>query len=383
MTFTGWKDNALYTPGPLTTSRTVKQAMLRDLGSRDSDFLNITQSIRKRLLRVAGLGDDYSVVLMQGSGSFCVESVIGSTIPKDGKLLVISNGAYGNRIAQMAQTLQINHEVLKYPEDRKPDLQEIRTAFERDSGFTHLAIPHCETTSGIFNPIREVGDLCKEYKKIYIVDAMSSFGGVPISFADCSIDYLISSSNKCIEGVPGFAFAVGRRSLLESTEGNARSLSLDLYAQWKSFETAGEFRYTPPIQVILAFEQALNELDDEGGVLARSARYQENHTTLLQGMSQLGFKTYLPSNDLGYIITSFHYLKHPRFNYKEFYEKMQVRGYVIYSGKVSNADCFRIGNIGRIFKSDILNMLSAVRETLLDMQVGTHLSITPSLKAEA
>jgi 2-aminoethylphosphonate-pyruvate transaminase len=370
MAISGWKDNALYTPGPLTTSRTVKQAMLRDLGSRDSDFLLITQTIRKRLLTLAGVGEDFTAVLMQGSGSFGVESVLGTAIPRNGKLLVLTNGAYGIRMGQMAQVFQMNHQVLSYAEDQKPDLKEIRALLEKDGNFTHIAVPHCETTSGILNPIREIGKLAKEFSKVYIVDAMSSLGGVPIDFNDCAIDYLISSSNKCIEGVPGFSFVIARRALLEKTEGNARSLSLDLYAQWKSFENAGEFRFTPPIQTILAFEQALNELDEEGGVPARYARYQENHMTLLQGMVALGFKPYLSSENQGPIITSFHYLDQSNFSYKTFYEKLQLRGCVIYSGKVSNAACFRIGNIGRLFKSDILNLVSAVRETLVEMQIA-------------
>jgi 2-aminoethylphosphonate-pyruvate transaminase len=364
------KDHLLFTPGPLTTSYAVKQAMLRDLGSRDSEFLEITESIRKRILKIAGVGNQYTTILLQGSGTYGVEAVISSTIPQDGKLLVVSNGAYGNRIAQIAKALKIDHHVLNYAENQKPILKEIETRLEKDPQFTHVAVVHCETTAGIMNPIREIGQICHRLEKTYIVDAMSSFGAVPIHFEECHIDYLISSANKCLEGVPGFSFVIAIREKLEQTEHLARSLSFDLYSQWVGFEKGGgEFRFTPPIQTILAFNQALNELDDEGGVIPRSFRYQENHHTLMQGMAQLGFQTYLPKEDLGYLITSFRYLDHPRFQYKEFYERIRQRGYVIYSGKVSNAACFRVGNIGRLFKSDIQNLLSAIRETLIEMQI--------------
>lgn len=366
----GWKDSALYTPGPLTTSRTVKQAMLRDLGSRDSEFIALTQSIRSKLLEIAALDpQQFTAVIMQGSGTFGVESVLTSTVPKTGHVLVLSNGAYGSRMAQMVKTAGVSHQVLEYLENQKPDLAEIERTLQSCPHITHVALVHCETTSGIFNPIQEVGQLCHKWDKTYIVDAMSSFGAVPIDIPSYGIDYLISSSNKCIEGVPGFSFVIARRSKLLQTEGWARSLSLDLYSQWKALETAGEFRFTPPIQVILAFAQALEELEKEGGITARSLRYQRNHSLLVKGMTDLGFKTYLRAEDLGYIITSFCELEHPSFNYRQFYEKLQQRGYVIYSGKVTNATCFRIGNIGRIFESDIRNLLSGIRETLQEMQI--------------
>jgi 2-aminoethylphosphonate-pyruvate transaminase len=238
-----------------------------------------------------------------------------------------------------------------------------------DSQITHVAMVHCETTSGILNPIESVGALCRRFRKSYIVDAMSSFGGIPIDFESCSIDYLISSANKCLEGVPGFSFVIAKKSLLALTEGWARSMSLDLYSQWKGLETAREFRFTPPIQALLAFDQALNELDEEGGISARYSRYHENHSILVNGMKNHGFKPYLSPEKMGCFITSFYYLDHPRFEYKAFYQQLQQKGYLIYSGKVSNANCFRVGNIGRLFKSDMQNLLVIVGETLKEMGV--------------
>lgn len=362
-------DKRLFTPGPLTTSLTVKQAMFRDLGSRDFEFIATVKDIRRRLLAIGNADEGaYEVVLMQGSGTFSVEAVISSTIPPDGKLLVIVNGAYGQRIAQLAKVLKIECLALTFAEDSLPDLDQLDAALA-DDAITHVAVVHCETTTGLINPIKDIGLLAQKYGKRYIVDAMSSFGAIPIDLADCAIDYLVSSANKCIEGVPGFGFVLARREALLATEGYARSLSLDLLAQWRGLEKDGQFRFTPPTHVLLAFQQALNELDEEGGVEGRARRYRRNYETLIAGMRELGFEEYLKPEDQGYIITSFRYPTHPNFNFKEFYERLNDRGLVIYPGKVSNADCFRIGHIGRLFESDMRDLLAAIKRVLAEMEV--------------
>ncbi|MBN1346623.1 MAG: 2-aminoethylphosphonate--pyruvate transaminase [Phycisphaerae bacterium] len=366
----GWKDKPLFTPGPLTTSRTVKQAMLRDLGSRDFEFIRTIREIRQELLALGGDTEgEYEAIPMQGSGTFAIESVVSSTIPPNGKLLVLVNGAYGHRIAKMASVLKIACAVLEFPEDSTPDLGAVKSALDADGAITHVAVVSCETTTGIFNPIREIGALVKQAGRVYFVDAMSGFGAVPINLAECGIDYLVSSANKCIEGVPGFGFAIARREALEETEGYARSLSLDLFSQWKGLESNGQFRFTPPTHAIVAFRQALRELTEEGGVEGRAARYRANHETILAGMREMGFKEYLKPELQGYIITSFLYPRDPKFSFEEFYRRLNDKGYVIYPGKVSNADCFRIGHIGRLFVSDMRDLLRAVRETVEELGV--------------
>lgn len=364
----GWKDKILFTPGPLTTSQTVKQAMLRDLGSRDFEFISTVREIREHLLHVGGVKKgEYEAVLMQGSGTFAVESVVSSTIPPNGKLLIIINGAYGQRILKMASVLKIEAIPLVFDEDCVPDQDKIEALLASDKGITHVAVVHCETTTGIINPIREIGELVKRHGRVYFVDAMSSFGAIPTSLSECHIDYLVSSANKCIEGVPGFAFAIARTSALLATEGYARSLSLDLLGQWKGLEANGQFRFTPPTHALLAFRQALRELEEEGGVEGRAARYHRNYETLIAGMHEMGFVEYLPRLLQGNIITSFRYPEHPKFSFEEFYRRLNDRNYVIYPGKVSNADCFRIGNIGRIFESDVRDLLGAIREAIQEM----------------
>jgi len=365
-----WKDKILFTPGPLTTSRSVKQAMLSDLGSRDYTFIELVKDIRNRLLEIGQVRKgDYEAILMQGSGTFGLEAVVGSTVPHDGKLLVIVNGAYGRRIALIAKRLNISVATLDYPEDSLPDLAELEETLANDTEITNVAVIHCETTTGIINPVREIGEIVKKHQKIYFVDAMSSFGAVPFSLSDCGIDYLVSSANKCIEGVPGFSLILAKKETLLASEGYARSLSLDLLAQWQGLEKNGQFRFTPPTHALLAFHQALVELEGEGGVEGRARRYKSNYDTLLKGTRQMGLREYLSPEKQGYIITSFLYPDHPNFDFEQFYNRLNARDQVIYPGKVSQAACFRIGNIGRIFPPDVLTLLAAMREVLDEMGV--------------
>ena len=372
----GRTDKTLFTPGPLTTSRTVKRALLRDLGSRDSEFIEIVRGIRGGLLELGGAGDDYEAILVQGSGTFALEAVVSSTIPPSGKMLVIVNGAYGKRVAEMARVAKIDCQALTFAEDRLPDLDQIRSCLLAEEAVTHVAVVHCETTTGIVNPIREIGALVDELGRIYFVDAMSSFGAIPINLAECKIDYLVSSANKCIEGIPGFAFVLARRDRLLDTNGYARSLSLDLLAQWEGLEHNGQFRFTPPTHSLLAFHQALQELQQEGGVQGRAARYKRNYETLVGGMRQMGFREYLAEELQGCIITSFRYPADDKFDFEVFYSSLSDKGFVIYPGKLSDTDCFRIGNIGRIFPLDVANLLAAIRETLIEMDMGSMIPAT-------
>jgi 2-aminoethylphosphonate-pyruvate transaminase len=258
---------------------------------------------------------------------------------------------------------------LTVPENQLPALSEIEAMLSADREITHVAVIHCETTTGLINPIKPIGLLAQKYGKRYLVDAMSSFGAVPISLSECAIDYLVSSANKCIEGVPGFAFVLARHEALLATDGWARSLSLDLLAQWRGLESDGQFRFTPPTHVLLAFQQALDELDEEDGVEGRGRRYRANYETLVAGTRELGFEEYLQPDLQGYIITSFRYPADLHFNFKEFYERLSVKGFVIYPGKLSSADCFRIGTVGRINESDVRDLLAAIRATLDEMDV--------------
>ena len=366
------EDKPLFTPGPLTTSLSVKQAMLRDLGSRDVEFIGAVRELREELLSVAGVSQQagYEAILMQGSGTFSVEAVIASAMPPEGKLLAVVNGAYGDRIVKIAQVYGIETVVQKYRENELPCVEAVDKALAEDAEIKMVVVVHCETTSGIINPIEAIGQVVSQHRCCYFVDSMSAFGAVPLDFEAAKIDFLVSSANKCIEGVPGFGFCICRREALTETRGWSRTLSLDLLAQWEGLEKNGQFRFTPPTHTILAFRQALRELDQEGGVSGRAARYEENYRTLLAGMRSLGFIEYVDPALQGYIITSFRYPEDPNFQFEKFYDLLNEAGFVIYPGKVSDADCFRIGNIGRIDKSDVEALLEAIKGTLAKMEVA-------------
>jgi 2-aminoethylphosphonate-pyruvate transaminase len=292
-------------------------------------------------------------------------------LPRDGKLLVLINGAYGQRMAKIARTLGIASQTLVFPESQPVDPDAVRYALTSDPAITHVGLIHCETTTGMLNPLAEIGAVVKEHGRVFLIDAMSSFGGMPIDLAACGIDFLVSSANKCIQGVPGFGFALARRHLLIAAEGRARSLSLDLVAQWKGLESDGQFRFTPPTHVLLAFWQALEDLEAEGGITARAARYAANQHVLVAGMSALGFDAYLAPEHQSHIITSFRYPAHPNFIFRQFYQRLSDQGLVIYPGKVSDADCFRIGTIGQLFPDDMQSLVAAIRRTLEAMQIDS------------
>ncbi len=358
-------DYLLLTPGPLSTTATVRAAMLQDSCTWDADYnQGVVEPIRRELVRLATgpeYESDYSAVLLQGSGSYVVESVLGSAIGADECLLIINNGAYGARMGEMARCLGLRHHELDCGETTRPEPAAIDAMLVRHPEITHLAMVHCETTTGMLNPLEEVAELCQRRGIRLIVDAMSSFGGIPIDMGRLGIEFLISSANKCIQGVPGFGFVIARRAALMACAGRARSVSLDLHAQWQTMEQqGGKWRFTSPTHTVLAFAQALRELDEEGGIAARHQRYSENQRILVAGMAELGFAPLLPEQWQSPIITAFYSPAHPDYRFADFYQRLKGQGFVIYPGKVSQADCFRIGNIGDVTPERVRELLTAM-----------------------
>jgi 2-aminoethylphosphonate-pyruvate transaminase len=369
-------DPLLLTPGPLTTSKSVKAVMVHDWGSRDATFIRINQAVLTTLTEIIDGGSDFVTVPMQGSGTFAVEAMLTTFIPRDGKALILINGAYGQRakkICEIAGRAVVSHET---PEDTPPDLAAVETLLKNDPAITHVFCVHCETTSGILNPIGKIGEIAAQYGKRFLIDSMSAFGALPLSAADISFDAVAASSNKCIEGVPGLGFVIARKAALEKTEGNATTLVLDLHDQWMNFEKTGQYRFTPPIHVIVAFHQALEEFRAEGGAAGRGGRYAENCKVLIEGMSALGFEPLLPKALQAPIIVTFRMPADKAFVFQNFYDKLKERGYVIYPGKLTVADSFRIGCIGRLNADHMRGALKAIREILDEMGVR-------SLKAAA
>ncbi len=361
----------LLTPGPLTTSAGVKRAMLRDWGSRDREFIALNARIRERLTSLAGGIGTHVCVPLQGSGTFVVEAMLGTLVPRDGKLLVLVNGAYGQRMVRMAQYHGRAVRSLETPEDQPNDVAALDAALGDDPEITHVAAVHCETTSGILNPIEALAEVTARRGRRLLIDAMSAFGALPLDAREVPFEAVAASANKCLEGVPGVGFAIVRQDALERAAGQAPSLSLDLHDQWQAMERNGQWRFTPPTHVLAALDQALTEHAAEGGTAGRGARYRENCRILISGMRELGFETLLPEHLQAPIIVTFRMPADPRFRFDEFYERLREQGYVIYPGKLTVADSFRIGCIGRLGPAELLGALAAIKKTLAEVGVAS------------
>ena len=358
----------LLTPGPLTTTDTVKQVMLFDHCTWDDDYKQITQTIRRTLLALGHVSEpEYTAVLMQGSGTFGVESVLTSVIGREDKLLIAANGAYGLRMAEICRHAGIAYTLYEQDNHKRPQADVVAKYLAEDLAITHVSMVHGETTSGILNDVEAVGRVVKAAGKTFLVDAMSTFGGVDIPVAGWGIDFLVSSANKCIQGVPGFSFILANREKLEASAGQARSLALDLYDQWKTMNEDGKWRFTSPTHVVLAFAQALEELKEEGGVPARHARYDQNQRLLAENFRALGFVPYLDPAVQRPIITTFRYPAGARFTFQQMYEYIKARGYVLYPGKVMEAETFRVGNIGEIYPEDIAKLSAILADFLKEV----------------
>ena len=360
----------LLTPGPLTTSRGVKLAMLADWGSRDVEFRKVVLDIRRELLRIAGCDDTYECVIMQGSGTFAIEAALGSLAPqRRKKTLVLANGAYGERAAKILEVLARPHERVSKTDTTQIQPQHFTRVLDADASLTHVWLIHCETTSGIVNPLSDLAREIKSRGRLLMVDAMSSFGALEINMARDGIDVLVSSSNKCIEGVPGFSYVLLKRELLVACEGQSHSVVLDLFEQWKSLQANGQFRFTPPTHALVAFHQALQELEQEGGTQMRLRRYQRNASVLINGLSELGLVPLLSGNEAGPIIQTFLTPSDPNFKFEDFYERLRSRGFAIYPGKLTQRDSFRIGTIGQLNEEVMERVVDAIKHVLSEMNV--------------
>jgi 2-aminoethylphosphonate-pyruvate transaminase len=360
----------LLTPGPLTTSIEVKRAMLRDWGSWDEDFRSLTADLRRRLLALLGDGADaYECIPMQGSGTFGVEAMLGTFLPRDGKILVLSNGAYGARAAETVRYLGRELTVIDKGDYLPPRGEEVSAAIAADPAITHVLAIHCETSSGILNPLAEIAAATAATGRKLLIDSMSAFGAIALQPSEIPFEAMVSSANKCIEGVPGFGFVLARRDALEASKGNAHSLSLDLHAQWAAMEKTGQWRYTPPTHVVAAFIEALRIHQAEGGVAARGARYAANRDILVAGMRDIGFETLLDDRWLSPIIVTFFSPADPAFDFARFYELMKRQGYIIYPGKLTVADSFRIGCIGRMDGAVMEGVIAAAAAALAELGI--------------
>lgn len=363
------REPLLLTPGPLTTSRTTKDAMLRDWGSRDASFVSMNRRVQQRLVAMAGGEGTHVAVLLQGSGTFAVEAMIGTMVPRDGKVLILINGAYGHRTAHICRVIGRPYTVLEWGEDQPVEPSTVAKALGADPGITHVAVVYCETTSGVLNPLADIARVVAQAGRRLLIDAMSAFGALPLDAREIAFDAMTSSFNKCIEGVPGATFVICRKAALEAAAGRSHSVVLDLHDQSQFMEKTGQWRFTPPTHVLAGFDQALSEHAAEGGVAGRGARYRQNCGVLIEGMRAMGFRPLLPDAVQAPIIVTFHTPADPRFDFKALYDRLAERGYLIYPGKLTKIDSFRIGCIGRLSEADIRGALAAIREVLAEMGV--------------
>lgn len=359
----------LLTPGPLTTSRSTKQTMLRDWGSRDAGFVAMTRRVRQRLVELAEGRGTHGAVLLQGSGTFAVEAMLGTMIPPDGKVLILINGAYGRRMVQICRVVGRAHATLEWDEDEPVAPGAVADALAADWAITHVAVVYCETTSGILNPLADVARVVERAGRRLLIDAMSAFGALPLDAREIAFDAMASSFNKCIEGVPGATFVICRTAALAACAGNSHSVVLDLFDQSQFMDKTGQWRFTPPTHVIAAFDRALAEHAAEGGVAGRGARYRRNCQILVEGMRTMGFRPLLPDALQAPIIVTFHAPADPRFEFSTFYDGLARRGYLIYPGKLTKIDSFRIGCIGRLSEADMHGALAAIRDVLAEMGI--------------
>ncbi len=363
-------DPLLLTPGPLTTSKTTKQAMVHDWGSRDATFLAANAAMLKRIAAMAERADSHVTVPVQGSGTFAVEAMITSMVPRTGKLLLAINGAYGVRAKKIADIAGRGTATVEFAEDRPVDPAAVDAALAADPSITHVFVVHCETTSGVLNPVDAVSKVVAARGRKLLVDAMSAFGALNLA-RDTKYDALAASSNKCIEGVPGLGFVICDKAAIVAAKGQATTLTLDLHDQWANFEKTGQWRFTPPVHAIMAFSQALDEHAAEGDVAGRGGRYARNCKVLVDGMRKMGFVTLLPDALQAPIIVTIHMPADPKFVFQTFYDRLKELGYVIYPGKLTVADSFRIGCIGRLDESHMKGALAAIAAVMAEMGVAS------------
>src|SRR4051794_40984594 len=358
------RDRILLTPGPLTTTLRTKLAMLRDWGSWDADFNAVTARVRASLLKIVHGEQTHAVGPLQGSGTFSVEAAVATVVPREGHVLVLDNGAYCKRAARLTSLMGRRCTVVPFDESAPVSADAVDRQLAQDPSITHVVLVHCETGAGILNPLQDVALVCERRGKGLIIDAMSSFGALPIDAREVPFDALIAASGKCLEGVPGMGFVFANKQALAAAEGNCHSLAMDLFDQHRYMAKTGQWRFTPPTHVVAALHEALLQYHEEGGLPARHQRYAANCQALLDGMAELGLRSFLPTAIQAPIIVTFHAPQDPRYQFKEFYERVKAKGFILYPGKLTQVETFRVGCIGHVNQAEMQAAVAAVAEVL-------------------
>ena len=348
------KRNILLNPGPATTTNTVKQALVvPDICPREEEFGALTQSVLKKIVKVVNGQSTHSTVIFAGSGTAGVEAALSSVVPENGKILILNNGAYGKRAETIIQAYGISHRTIQIEWGNFPEISQIENIIKEETKLTHFFFVHHETTTGMLNPLADMLELCVKHELISIVDAMSSYAGLPIDLQRHQIDYLISSSNKCIQGMAGVSFVIANKERLKATSKvSPRNLYLNLWNNHSYIEQTGQFQFTPPVQIVYALNQALDEFFKESQS-GRTARYVKSYETLLKGIEETGLKMLLPKSQHSKLLTAIVEPKSTEYNFKEMHDHFYENNVTIYPGKGAKKDTFRIANIGAIDYRDM------------------------------
>jgi len=360
------KRNILLNPGPVTTTDTVKQALVvADICHREVEFTDLMQGVRMDLLKVVNADpEQYTSILFAASGTGAVEACLSSVLASEKKVLIINNGPYGQRMLDIARRYHIPSLEYQVDYDQPIAITEIELLLIQNNNIGAVAMVHHETSSGILSSLRPIGELCHKYGCEFIVDAMSSFAGVDIDVEREHIDYIISSANKCLQGMPGLAFVIAKKSALMQSKGRARSFYFDLHQQFYALETQREMPFTPPVQIIYALRQALNEFLAET-LSGRIERYQRNYELLIKGFAKLGFTCLTPEDRASHLLAIIRFPGDQSYNFDEFHDYLFAAGFTIYPKKLSIPNTFRVACLGAIEPQDILRFFQSVATYML------------------
>ena len=360
----------LLTPGPVSVSASTKAVMLQDRASGGEEFVRDLNLARDYMVGLVGGTGAYTAIPLPGSATYANEAVIATLVPEGGKLLIHSNGVYGDRLIEICNHTGKPYAVIRTQPFVPPTAAQVEAAIAADPAITHVFVVHCETSTGVLNPLEPIAELCRQHSLGLLIDAVASFGAMPIDAKRLGLQAVTVSSNKCMQSVPGVGWAVVQKTALEGARGRCTTLVLDLWDQAQHMDRTNAFRFTPPTQVLAAFAQACREHEAEGGTQGRLARYRGNWRRLVDGMRQLGFTTVVPDEAASPIVATFHNPPDPRFSFQALFEGMKRRGFIIFPGRLALADTFRIGCMGDVTEADMAEAVQAVAETMREMGVA-------------
>lgn len=361
----------LLNPGPATTTDTVKYAqVISDVCHREQYFLDVLKSVHDDLKKGCNADENYETVLFSGSGTIVMDAVLSSFVEKNGAVLIVNNGMYGQRAVEVCKYYGINYVELAYANNQLPNLQELEDALKNNDNISMVYVTHHETSTGLMNPIREISKITKKYNKIYVVDSISSYLMVPLDIKKDNIDVLLSSSQKGTMSTPGVAFIITTKDLiLKSKDFPKRSYYSNIYRQQEFYNKHGQMEFTPPIQTLYALRQSLDEIFAEG-IENKYKRHKKAYETMDKGLRELGFKYYIPKEAESGLLLPVLFPNDSNWSFVKLVNLVREEGFVIYPGQISGLPAFRLSIFGAIDATDITRFLEVLKKALLELNVS-------------